>query len=172
VGDTDEVEIRRLAASDSLQALTELLHRGYAELGARGWRYKAVDQSVEVTRQRVARGECYVLVHQGALAGTALLIPPEQPASHHEWYDRRDVACLSQLAIEPRFQRRWWGSRLMSHLEARAVELRAAEIAIDTSEEATHLVELYRRRGYRHIAHAQWSHTNYRSVIMSKRLTP
>lgn len=167
MGDT---EIRLLETNDSLQGLTELLHRGYAELGARGWRYKAVDQSVEVTRQRVARGECYVLLHERVLRGTALLIPPTAPASHHEWYDRRDVACLSQLAIEPAFQRRGWGSRLMSHLETRAAELGAAEIAIDTSEEATHLVELYRRRGYRHITHAQWSHTNYRSVIMSKRL--
>ncbi|MDF3070054.1 MAG: family N-acetyltransferase [Polyangiaceae bacterium] len=166
-----DIEIRRLGRDDSLEALTALLHRGYAELGAMGYRYKAVDQSVEVTRNRIAERECYVVVHGGEVVGTALLSPPTLPSSHHPYYDRADVALLSQLAIEPRFQRRGWGSRLMSHLEARAAELNAAEIAVDTSEGAKHLIAIYEGRGYRLITHAQWSHTNFRSVILSKCLS-
>jgi len=166
-----EIEIRKLRDEDSLDALTALLHRSYAELGAKGFRYKAVDQSVEVTRRRIAGRECYVVVHGGELVGTAVLSPPELPAAHHEFYNRTDVSLLSQLAIEPRFQRRGWGSQLMSHLEARAQALGAAQIAVDTSEGATHLIELYERRGYRFVCHAQWSHANFRSVILSKRLS-
>lgn len=166
-----EIVIRRLAEGDSLEALTALLHRGYAELGAKGFRYKAVDQGVDVTRSRIEGRECYVAEHEGQVVGTAVLSPPELPAAYHEFYNRPDVSLLSQLAIEPRFQRRGWGSRLMSHLEARAKELRAAEVAVDTSEGATHLIRLYERRGYRFITHAQWSHTNFRSVILSKRLS-
>jgi N-acetylglutamate synthase-like GNAT family acetyltransferase len=60
------------------------------------------------------------------------------------------------------------GARLMDLVEARAIETGAREIALDTAEPATHLVAWYGRRGFRLIEHAQWSHTNYRSVIMSK----
>lgn len=165
-----EIAIRKLRGDDSLEALTALLHRGYAELGAMGFRYKAVDQSVDVTRSRIAQRECYVVEHGGEIIGTALLSPPELPVTYHAFYERSDVAILSQLTIEPCFQRRGWGGRLMGHLESRAVELGAAEIAVDTSESAHHLIRIYERRGYRHIAFAQWEHTNYRSVILSKRL--
>jgi GNAT superfamily N-acetyltransferase len=150
--------------------LTALLHRAYAELGAMGFRYKAVNQSVEVTRTRVSRGECYVAIHGGVLVGTVMLLPPSCRAPHCEWYDRPDVAVLAQFAVEPRYQRRGWGSELIRHLEARARELGAAELSIDTSEGATHLIALYERRGYRHIGYAQWEHTNFRSVLLSKRL--
>ena len=167
-----DVDIRLVSEKDSLEALTELLHRAYAELGAMGFRYKAVDQSVETTRSRIARGECYVAIHGTVVVGTALLLPPAVRAPYCEWYDRPGVAVLAQFAMEPTFQRRGWGSRLIRHLEARALELGAEELSIDTAEGATHLIELYQRRGYRHIGYAQWEHTNFRSVLLSKRLAP
>ena len=167
----DGFEIRALSADDSIEELTGLLHRGYAELGAMGFRYKAVDQTPIVTRERISRGECYVGLLDGAVVGTALLIPPGGHLPPCEWYERPDVAVLSQFAIEPRFQRRGFGSRLIDRLEARALERGAAELAIDTSEGATHLIALYERRGYRHVGLAQWPHTNYRSVVLSKRLS-
>ena len=37
--------------------------------------------------------------------------------------------------------------------------------------DATHLVGWYTRLGYRFIEHTQWSHTNYRSVVLSKPMT-
>jgi len=61
----DELEIRRLRDEDSREELTELLHRAYAELGALGFRYRAVDQDVEMTRKRLTRGECYVAARSG-----------------------------------------------------------------------------------------------------------
>jgi len=79
---------------------------------------------------------------------------------------------LSQFAVEPQLQRRGWGSLLIRHLEARAAQLGAAELSIDTSEGAKHLIALYERRGYRHVGFAQWTHTNFRSVLLSKRLIP
>lgn len=33
-------------------------------------------------------------------------------------------------------------------------------------------MQLYAKRGYRKVGHAQWKHTNFRSVLMSKRLGP
>ncbi len=50
-----------------------LLHRGYAELGAMGFRYRAVNQSVEVTRTRIADGEGYIAVRDDESVGTHLI---------------------------------------------------------------------------------------------------
>ena len=165
-----DVQIRLLDDGDSLEALTALLHRAYAELGALGFRYKAVDQPVETTRARISRGECYVATVASDIVGTAVLLPPTWHAEYCEWYARPDVAVLSQFAVEPRLQRRGVGSKLISRLERRAAELGAAELSIDTAEGATHLIALYERRGYRHVGIAKWPHANYRSVLLSKRL--
>jgi GNAT superfamily N-acetyltransferase len=123
-----------------------------------------------MTRTRVAKGECYIVEHEGVVVGTAVLQPPSSPVPWCEYYDRPEVANISQLAIEPRHQRQGWGSQLMTHLEERARMLQAEEVAVDTSEGATHLITLYERRGYRHVGFAQWSHTNFRSVLLSKHL--
>lgn len=135
-----------------------------------GFRYKAVDQSVDITRSRIAKGECYVALQAERVVATALLVPPGARADYCEWYDTPGVAVLSQFAVEPSLQRRGLGSLLMSHVEARALALGAHEISVATSEGALHLIEIYRRRGYRHIGFAQWSHTNFRSVLLSKQL--
>jgi GNAT superfamily N-acetyltransferase len=169
LGTTD---IRLLSEHDSVEALTELLHRAYSALGAMGFRYKAVDQTAETTRRRISKGECYVAIRGDAVVGTALLLPPTFRAPHCEWYDRTGVAVLGQFAVEPSFQRQGLGSRLIRHVETRALELGAEELSIDTSEGATHLIALYHRRGYRHVGFAQWAHTNFRSVLLSKRLVP
>ena len=162
--------IRLLKEDDSLEHLTELLHRAYAPLGAMGYLYRAVNQDVAMTRTRVARGECYVVEANGSVVGTAVLQPPSSPVDWCEWYDRPEVSNISQFAIDPAHQRRGLGSQLMAHLEERARALHAEEVAVDTSEGATHLVRYYERRGYRFVGHAQWSHTNFRSVLLSKRL--
>ena len=46
----------------------------------------------------------------------------------------------------------------------------ALELALDTSEKAKHLIELYSKKGYRTVDKANWDSTNYESVIMSKSL--
>jgi len=85
-------------------------------------------------------------------------------------YDREDVSVLSQFAVEPQFQRHGLGGQLLTWAERRASALGAAEVAVDTAEGAAHLIAFYRARGYHPIDYAQWDHTNYRSVILSKRL--
>ena len=58
----------------------------------------------------------------------------------------------------------------MLHAETCAERDGAAELALDTAEPARHLIDWYTRLGYRFIEYAQWDVTNYRSVVMSKRL--
>lgn len=164
------LRIRRIEPHDSLEALTELLHRAYARLGAMGFRYLATHQDVATTQRRVARGDCYLALLGDRVVGTTLVVPPQPPLGSCAWYDRPDVGRVSQYAIEPAFQGRGFGTRLLSFAERRAAELGVSEVAVDTAEEATHLVAFYTSRGYRHVGLAQWDHTNYRSVILSKPL--
>ena len=165
----DDIIIRPLLAGDSLDDLTALLHRAYAQLAAMGLRYMATHQSVEVTRKRVEQGKCLVAVADGVLWGTIVVKDASQTRGC-PWYDRPDVASIGQFGVEPRLQGKGLGRRLMAMAEALALTSGAREIALDTAEPATHLVEWYTRLDYRHIEYAQWSHTNYRSVIMSKPL--
>jgi GNAT superfamily N-acetyltransferase len=82
------------------------------------------------------------------------------------------VAVVSQFAVEPGFQGRGIGGRLLDHAEARARHLGAAQVALDTAEGAAHLIRLYAARGYRHVGTVRWDVTNYKSVVMSKGLAP
>lgn len=123
-----------------------------------------------MTRERVGQGECYVAMADGRLVGT-IMFKPADKTSGSPWLDRPVVASLGQFAVDPGLQARGLGARLMDLVEARAAETGADEIALDTADPAAHLIAWYARRGYRLIEHAQWGHTNYRSVIMSKHVS-
>ncbi|WP_439598124.1 GNAT family N-acetyltransferase [Falsiroseomonas sp.] len=166
----DRAVLQKLDPAAPIAELTALLHRAYAPLAARGLRYMATHQSDAVTRERAASGECWVALAEGRIVGTILFKAACRTAGS-AWLDRPEVASLGQFAVRPDWQGSGLGARLMDLAERRSAETGAVEIALDTAEPAEpaeHLVALYRRRGYRFIEHAQWSHTNYRSVIMSK----
>lgn len=161
--------IRALRSSDSLSDLTNLLHASYRRLADMGLRYMATDQSEAVTRERIEQGTCLVAELDGRICGT-ILFRDTANTRGCSWYDRSDVASLGQFAVDPVIQARGIGRQLLHEAEELAIAAGAAELALDTAESATHLVEWYTRLGYRFIEYAQWSHTNYRSVILSKGL--
>lgn len=164
------VSLRRIEPTDSLEELTDLLHRAYAPLAAAGMRFHATHQGVSVTRERCEAGECWVLTHGLRLIGTVTLKDAARTdGSPH--LDRPDVASFGQLCVDPAWQGRGLASILMDVAESRAAETGAAELALDTSERATELIATYARRGYEFVEHAQWDVTNYRSVITSKRVS-
>ncbi len=164
----ESLEIRPYRETDCLRALTALLHRAYAPLAHRGMRYLASHQSESVTRERITAdgAEGFLAVLHGRPVGTVTLRPP-QPDSDVPWYARPDVCTFEQLAVDPDFQGRGIGARLLGHVEARAIEHGAAELACDTSERAAELIDTYTRRGYRVVARTNWDVTNYQSVILS-----
>ena len=162
------LEIRLLSDTDSLEELTALLHRAYAELAAMGLRYTATYQDVATTRRRVSGAECFVATIESRIVATITLRPPGTIVSSAEWYQRAGVAVVGQLAVEPAYQRRGIGTTLLAHAEHRARELGATEVALDTADQSHHLIDYYQKRGYRIVGEAQWSQKNYRSVIMSR----
>lgn len=167
----DHVELRLLDPAEPVSQLTGLLHRAYARLAAMGLQYMATNQPDAVTRDRAASGECWVAVVEGGIVATILFKATNRTIGS-PWLDRPEVASIGQFAVAPEWQGTGLGARLLDLAERRATETGAEEIALDTAEPADHLIALYHRRGYRLIECVQWSHTNYRSVIMSKPLPP
>lgn len=163
--------IRRWEATDSIAALTALLHRSYAQLAAMGLKYTAVDQDEGVTKKRTAAGDCYVAIMDAAVVGTFTLYPPGR-LDQCAWYRMAGTAVLAQLAVEPAYQRRGIGSALLDFAVERAMEMGARELALDTAESAGHLIVLYAARGYRVVDSIQWPGKTYRSVVMSRVIAP
>ena len=161
--------IRPLQPTDSITLLTELLHAAYAKLGAMGFNYTAVDQPEEVTRKRIAHGDCLVAVEGATLTGTVTLYSPGT-SKGCRCYERPDVAVIGQFGVLPDAQARGVGNLLLNEAERRAALTGAAELALDTSEGADHLIAWYERHDFRFVEHAQWEGKTYRSVIMSKPL--
>jgi GNAT superfamily N-acetyltransferase len=163
-----DLTIRLLTPSDDVVALTALLHRAYGALAARGMRFLASYQTAEFTAKRIARGECAVAEIDGKVVGT-VIFRPTGSGRGTPWYLRPDVATVGQFAVEPAWQGRGIGGRLMDWAEGRARATGAAEVALDTAETAEDLIRFYTRRGYRFVEHVNWGDVvNYRSVVMSK----
>ena len=171
----DRVEIRLLAARDSMAALTDLLHRAYAPLARLGLNFTAATQTLDTTRQRVAEGQCFVAAQRGRIVGTVTVCGPADPASA-PWaadvaaFRDRDTAHFHQFAVDPDHQRQGIGRRLVAACERWARERGYKRMALDTAEPAAALRALYQRLGYVEVTQVQWQGKTYRSIVMEKAL--
>ena len=163
------LKLRHFEESDSIDELTSLLHRAYARLGKMGLNYTAVDQTPEVTAKRIQGGNCFVVTAESKLVGT-IVAKPTYAQSECEYFTRSGVAAAHQFAVDPDHQGSGIGRMLLERAEQWAKESGYKELAMDTAEQATHLIELYTRLGYRHVGWVQWPGKVYRSVVLSKYL--
>lgn len=166
----DEVVIRLFTEEDSVQELTCLLHRAYADHAAAGRVFFASYQSPQDTAHRLRSGECWLAFQGKSLVGTVTVatpyVAPEgYPAS-------ASAGSFWQLAVDPSQRGTGLGQRLLSLAEARVTARGAAQVVIDTSSQATDLVGWYRRRGYAPVGTWRWDVTNYSSVVLLKDLPP
>lgn len=165
-----ELVIRPFAEEkDSVEELTEFLHRAYRVLADMGLRFLATHQTPEQTRNRIGEGVCLVATIDGRIAGTIIYVAPGR-GHGASWYARPEVAFFAQFGVEPELRRYGVGSVLLELVEEMARHDGAGELALDTAETAHHLIAWYGKRGYRLVDHVQWDVTNYRSVILSKAL--
>jgi GNAT superfamily N-acetyltransferase len=154
---------------DDLNELTLLLNRAYKQLADLGFRYLATHQDVKTTKERIEKATCLVAIYANKIIGTVCYYSPEN-ASGCEWYERENVATFGQFGVEPELQKSGIGGMLVDEIEKLAIQDNTGELAIDTAEGASHLINFYKKRGYRHVGYIQWDVTNYRSVILSKKL--
>lgn len=161
--------IRPFHEDDAIPPITKLLHDAYAPLAAMGLHFTATHQDDEVTRSRLLRGLPWVAELDEEIVATVTLYP--MPGnSTCIWYDTPGVFSFGQFAVRPDLQCQGLGTRLIRLMESEAASRGAAELALDTAEGAHHLIRWYEKLGFRFVGFADWSSTNYRSVILSKRL--
>jgi GNAT superfamily N-acetyltransferase len=161
------IQIRRIDQRDSLDELTSMLHRAFSGLGRMGLRCTCVDQSIDVTARRVRRGDCYVARAGGRIVGTMTLEAPVRGSACH-WYRRPEVASLHQFAVDPCEQGRGFGKALLLFASQRARAQGYCELALDTPADASHLIALYLRQGFRIVETMRKPAKDYRSIVLSK----
>lgn len=160
---------------DSLDEITDLLHKSYAGLASMGFNYVAATQSALVTAKRLTVGNSYIARSDGSkddhIVGTITYYPSTMPGFHEpEHYMKATVAHFGQFAVLPQAQKLGIGNKLMTTIESHAQQAGKQEIACDTAEGASDLIEFYTKRGYRPVGVHQWSHACYRSVLLTKSL--
>lgn len=163
------IEFRLIEPADSIEELTELLHRSYKFLADLGFRFCATYQDTFITQDRIKDAYCFIGLEKGKMVATLTYYRPDLTFGT-PWYDRKDVAHIGQFAVDPTLQRLGIGERLLMMAEEVALHDGVRELALDTAEGATHLIKYYQKRGFRFIEYTNWGITNYRSVVMSKTL--
>ena len=162
------VELRRFdALRDSFVALTALLHRAFAPLGAQGLNCTCVDQTIETTRASVLRGDCHVAVCDGQIVGTMTLYASDGEAPC-ELYRHGDVASLRQFAVDPAWQARGIGTLLLAFAEHWAATRGYAQLALDLPQSATQQIGFYRGQGFRVVDFMRFADKCYDSAVLSK----
>ena len=162
----------RLYQDEDAEALTELLHRAYAELGAAGLNYTAVDQDVATTHYRATSGQCWVAEIAGELVATVTIsLPPSQHVQELTEVARvANIAWLNQLAVDPTKRGRGTARYLWLTALSWAAENGATSVGLDTAQEADHLVSLYTSWGLRPADTIHWPGKTYDSVVMLSRV--
>ncbi len=162
------VIIRSLNDDDDLVAITFLIRRAYALLSDMGLKFWATYQTVDDTRQRFTDGHGLVAVADGRIVGTITIYPPK-PDSEVETYRHRSTYCIGQFAVDPSCQGAGIGTLLHNAALEHIIASGGERVALDTAEQAHHLIAMYERWGYRIVEHADWRPiTNYLSVVMLK----
>ncbi|KML47892.1 GCN5 family acetyltransferase [Burkholderia cepacia] len=162
------VVVRRFdPRSDSYDALTALLHRAFAPLGALGFNCPCVDQPASATRERVLTSECFVALGNAHLVAT-MTMHSHDPDSRCDPYRSRRVATLGQLAVDPVWQDRGIGRSLLAFAQRRAAARGATHLALDAPYAAVRLVDFYRREGFQPVDVMRFPGHNYDSTILCK----
>lgn len=164
------IEVREFNPEiDSVTELTKLLNRSYKQLADLGFRYHATFQDDDVTRDRVKDAYCLIGIKDGRIIAT-ISYYAKCGKDYCNWYDKKGVGHFGQFGVDPALQKNGIGSTLIRLIEKYSFDNGDNELALDTAEGAEHLIEIYGKRGYRFIEYVQWPLTNYRSVVMSKKL--
>lgn len=165
------VTIRPIEPDDDLVEITRIIRAAYQQLSDMGLRFWATFQSVEDTKQRFADGQGLIALVDNVIVGTITIYGPK-PDSDVEIYRDPDTFCIGQFAVDPGRQGQGIGRRLHDEAIHLIMSRGGTSSALDTAEQATHLIELYSHWGYRIVGTADWRPlTNYRSVVMELKLS-
>ncbi|MEO5734122.1 MAG: DinB family protein [Rubrivivax sp.] len=169
----NRLQVRALAARDSMEMLTALLHRAYEPLRSQGFPEIFTNQAVEATRRCVAQGHCLVAERDGAVVGTVTLCGPHESgiddfAGADPWLRGPDTARIVHFAVDPQQQGGGVGRRLLQASEALSRDQSYRRLAIEIAEPGTGLRAMFRHQGYVQVAQVQRPGRPYRTLILLK----
>jgi GNAT superfamily N-acetyltransferase len=165
----ERVTIRRLESKDSVQELTDLLHRAFKSDRQHSYTYGMAEQSEETTHMQIKSGDCWVAELDGRLIGVVILYPPRTDV-RWRWYRprlSRLSAYLRLIAVHPDFQSLGIGTMLLGHCERIAMMMGALELA-GSCPVGSRQLSLFKRRGYRVFRYVSFSSTDHHSVFFAK----
>lgn len=159
--------IREFTPADTPE-LTELLHRSYAELGAAGMNFTAVDQTDATTEYRASAGHCLIALDDGRPIATLTMSMPASKTlrSMFPAAERKDVAWLNQMAVDPERRGTGLARTLWADGLAWAIEHGATTIGVDTALPAEHLIRLYEGWGFERAGVIHWAGKTYDSAVL------
>jgi GNAT superfamily N-acetyltransferase len=165
---SSQVLIRPWNTDDSVDTLTQILHRAFAQGPGQPYPYPVARQDAQATREQIRQGKCWIAEIDGRLVGVGIVWPPTA-CSWRALCNARNGAHLRQLAVEPQFQGMGIGGRLLEACELGALAMNAPTLW-GSSPVGARQLSLYRRHGYRIVEYKRWPNTDYESVIFAKRL--
>lgn len=149
------VELRKATVED-VPAVQALVARAYGSYVNRLGKPPA--PMLDDHHRRVADGVVSVLEVDGRVAGVLVLVP------------KPDHLQLDNVAVDPRFQGRGLGKRLIGEAEAAAARLRLPEVRLYTNVLMAENLALYLRLGFEETHRAQQD--GYERVFLRRRVTP
>ena len=152
--------IRRFNSTDSIDEVTQMLHRAFAPMAALGANCQCVDQSSSTTRARMERGDCLVAVADRRIVGT-LTLEACDPSSAVAHYRKPGVASLHQFAVDPLYQGAGVGRSMLKVATMWAHMRQFGELALDVRA-------FYAHQGFRLVGGTRLAGRGYDSVILSK----
>ncbi len=161
------MKIRVLTPADDLAAITEMLHRAYAPLAARGLNYTSSYQSAEVTSKRLFTGHPLGAENDGRITGTLTVYPPD-PQSSVAVFREPHTYSIGQFAVDPDLQGQGIGRALHNAAVDHAIRQGAIFLSLDTAAAAEELVATYARWGYMIVERTTWRGKSYESVVMRR----
>lgn len=161
--------IRPYQLDDPIPEITTLLHRAYAKPAGQGIRFWASRQDDSVTESRLKKGTSFMAVTDGRIVGTISVYGPDKN-SPAEFYRRDDVRYFGQFGVDPDLQGTGLGKRLYQTVEDHCRTNKVKYLALDTCENATELIKMYQRWGFKQVDRVKWEVVDFRSIIMAKEL--
>lgn len=138
-----------------------LVNSAYKELADMGLNYTATYQDVATTIERMNSGQTFILKKQNQIVATILF-------NKKNFFTNKNTAYVGQFAVLPNLKRKGLGTYLMDHCEQLAQQQGFEGLQLDTAIPATHLVEMYRKRGYTIVGETHWEGKTYSSYIFEK----
>jgi len=168
---TNSITTRLLSPSDDFAEVYGVIRRAYGEvLEKYGVGYTATRQNMDEVKARTDKGDCFVALYDGEIAGVIVLYRREESSRWRNWYAEPGVGACGLFAVDPPLQGKGVGKALLQAAETRARELGMKEMALDTAEPVPYAVPYYQSRGFRFVEIVQWEGNAYRNVMLSKTL--